>query len=148
MMWNRSRSRWNARVSACAMVAGLALAASACTPIASYDEHAYQQTTSLKVQALELMGKATEPYARHRNEIQNLELQVREAYEYAKHLPHNEITARQWEILMNPEGHSLFGFFSLWKDKGTLDATFVQEAQGVVSDGFDQIIGLEIGKPK
>ena len=138
-----------ARVAARAgFAAALLAAASACVPIASYDQHAYEQTTSLKVQSLDLMAKATEPYAGHESEVQALELRIREAYEYARHLPHNELTARQWQIVMNPDGHSLFGFFARWQSEGRLGGAFVKDAQGVVSDDFDQIIGLEMGKPK
>ena len=37
--------------------------------IAQFDQAAYEQDTSLKVDSVGLMGKATEPYAQHEKEI-------------------------------------------------------------------------------
>jgi hypothetical protein len=42
----------------------------------------------------------------------------------------------------------LGGFLKRWKDEETLSAMFVSEAQILVSDAFDAIIGLESGKIK
>jgi len=126
----------------------LLLAFTACSYIAPYNQYAYEQATSLKVDALALMDKATEPYASHAADVQNLETQIEKAYEYVKGIPKNELTTKQWQLLKDPDGHLLGGFLSRWKSKSTLSAAFIKEAEGLVSDAFDTIIGLESGKIK
>ncbi len=123
-----------------------------CATISPYSETAYQQATSLKVDSLALMAKATEPYAPHQAEVEALRLKIDKAYEYAKGLPNNSITTRQWEILKDPDRHLLGGFLELWRTKSTtkstLSATYIADKQRQVGAAFDQIIGLESGKIK
>jgi hypothetical protein len=117
--------------------------------IASYSERAYQQTTSLKVEALSLMDKATESYSLHKGEVEAFLIEIEKAYEYAKGRPKNGISAKQWEILKDPNGHLLGGFFKRWKDQDILGPTFINEAkQGLIVLAFDLISGLERGKNK
>jgi hypothetical protein len=70
------------------------------------------------------------------------------AYEYAKGRPKNTFSARQWEILKDPERNLLGGFLKKWKDEKVLGKTFVDDAIELVGDAFDTIIGLESGKVK
>ena len=118
--------------------------------IAKYDKVAYQQATSLKVESLALMEKATNSYSTHEGAVEELKVKVDKAYEYAKGRPKNEIITKQWSIMKDPKRNLLGGFLTRWKEKGTFSKTFVTEAKGNVSLGFDQIIGLESGliKPK
>lgn len=127
----------------------LAAAVASCGPtISSFSPIAYEQATSLKVDALALMGRATEPYADHRVETESLTVRLAKAYEFAKGRPDNDISTQQWRILIDPERHLLGGFLARWKKESKLSATFVTEAKGLVSDAFDTIIGLESGKIK
>ena len=119
-----------------------------CATISPYSEIAYQQATSLKVDSLALMAKATEPYAQHQAEVEALRLKIDKAYEYAKGLPNNAITTSQWEILKAPDRHLLGGFLEFWRTKSTLSATYIADKQRQVGAAFDQIIGLESGKIK
>ena len=119
-----------------------------CATISPCSATAYEQATSLKAEALALMGKANEPYSQHQTQVEALKLNLAKAYEYAKGRPKNEISTRQWEILKNPERHSLGGFLKLWQEKSILMPTFVEEAKKVVAEQFDAIIGLESGKIK
>lgn len=122
---------------------------SACSPsISRFNEQAYQQAVSLKIESLALTDKADEPYENHRSEIEDLQLNLQKAYEYAKGRPDNAITVRQWEILLDPERNSLGGLLARWEENNQLSGVFVQEAKGLISDGFDAIIGLESGKVK
>jgi hypothetical protein len=116
-----------------------------CASISPYSP-AYQYATSLKVESLMLMDKATEPYATHQAEVAALVTKIDIAYEYAKGRPKNEISARQWEILKAPNHHLLGGFLQRWKHESQLSGPFVTEAKGLVADAFDTIIGLESGK--
>jgi len=118
--------------------------------IAKFDTLAYQQATSLKVDTLVLIGKATEAYDIHENAIEALSVDIEKAYEYAKGRPKNEIVTKQWAIMNDPERNLLGGFLVRWKNKGSLSNAFVKGAKGNIALGFDQIIGLESGliKPK
>ena len=75
-------------------------------------------------------------------------LKVEKAYEYAKGLPKNEISTRQWQVLKDPERHLLGGFIKRWKVDDTLGEGYIQEKKKQVSEAFDYIIGLESGKIK
>ncbi len=126
----------------------IALSFLGCATIAPFSETAYQQATSLKVESLALMGKATEPYAQHKAEVEALRLKIDKAYEYAKGLPKNEITTRQWEILKNPDRHLLGGFLERWRQESTLSLAYVEDKKIQAAAAFDTISGLESGKIK
>jgi len=117
-----------------------------CTASAPFDRQAYLEATSLKIEALAVMDRATQPFARHREVVARLERSVLEAYGRARSRTHNEESARQWEILVDPQRHSLFGFLRRWEAEGQLDAEFVAEARGLVAEGFDAILALEAGR--
>ena len=116
--------------------------------IAPYRPEAYDKATSLKVEALNLMDKATEPYAQHQAAAETLRLNLEKAYEDAKGIPKNELAAQMWEILKNPNGNLLGGFLAMWQKKSVLKKPFIDEKKAQVGDAFDKIIALEIGKSK
>jgi hypothetical protein len=62
--------------------------------IAPYRPEAYEKATSLKVDALNLMDKATEPYAQHQAAADTLRLNLEKAYEDAKGIPQNELATQ------------------------------------------------------
>ncbi len=131
-----------------ALVFLLVVGFSSCKSISIFNETAYEQATSLKVEALLLMGKATEPFDSHLKDVESLAASVEKAYEFAKGRPKNEISAKQWEILKDPERNLLGGFLKRWKEESTLSRAFVNEAKLLIGDAFDTIIGLESGKIK
>ena len=131
-----------------AAAAGLALGPVGCASIAPFSLTAYEQATSLKVESLSLMSKATEPYRNHREQALVLLERIDKAYEFARGRPDNEFTARQWEILKDPGGRLLGGYLRRWERDSTLRPVFIDEAKGLVADAFDTIIGLESGKVK
>jgi len=116
--------------------------------ISLFSEQAYQQAISLKIESLSLMDNAVEPFEAHQDEVLELKKQLDIAHEYAKGRPKNEITTRQWAILTDSSRNLLGGFLKRWKDSNTLSRTFIRESKGLISDGFDTIIGLESGKIK
>ena len=120
----------------------------ACATISNFDQQAYVYTTSVKVDALNLMDQATTDFAGHSKEVKELQTQLQKIYEYEKNRPKNEITLKQWDILLNPEGHLLGGFLKRWETQKTLNKTFVTEARKLVDKAFDQIAGLESKKIK
>jgi hypothetical protein len=125
----------------------LVLCLAACAPlIGPYSPTAYKNATSLKADTLALMGKATEPYSKHEQKVESLMISTNEAYEYVHGIPSDNLSARQWEILKDPDGDLLGKFFSRWKSKGTLGRVYIGEFRGIVSDAFDEIICLEANK--
>ena len=120
-----------------------------CAPqISQFSPIAYEHATSLKVDSLVLMDKATESYTDHEEKISELMNQVEKSYEFAKGRPHNEYSTIQWEILKDPDRNLLGGFMKRWEDQGKLSPTFINEAKRLISDAYDTIIGLESRKIK
>lgn len=127
-------------------ILALLLNFSGCAPmIAEYDNVAYQQALSLKVDSLFLMNKATESYSNQVEAVERLEIDLEKAYEYAKGRTGNEEIIKLWEIMKDPERNLVGGFLKRWEKNNTLSQTFIDESKKTISEGFDQIIGLEIG---
>lgn len=125
----------------------MALVMSSCTPaIAPFSARAYEQAVDLKVDALRIMERAEEPFDRHRSRVESLQVRLQKAAEYAKGRPRNEVSARQWEIMIDPDGYMAGGFLKRWEEKDSLTWGFIREATGQIESGFDTIIALESGK--
>ena len=120
-----------------------------CAPTLSlYDQYAYTQTTSVKVDVLDVMSLATEGYSSHQKDVSALTTEIQKLYEYDKGRAKNELTIKQWNLLTDSTGHLLGGFLKLWKSKGTLSPTFINDSKANVVLTFDEIIKLELGKNK
>jgi hypothetical protein len=116
--------------------------------IAPYQQPDYERTINLKVEALNLMGKATEPYAQNQTAAENLRLNLEKAYEAAKGIPNNQVVTQQWAILKDPNANLLGGFLAMWQKKSILKQPFIDQMKVQVGDAFDKIIAVEAGKPK
>ncbi|MEJ2092101.1 MAG: hypothetical protein P8X65_07900 [Syntrophobacterales bacterium] len=114
----------------------------------SYQPEAYGRAIDLKVEALNLMDKATEPYAQHQAAADTLRLNLEKAYEAAKGIPKNEMSTQMWAILKDPNGNLLGGFLKMWQEKSVLNKPFIDAKKVQVGDAFDKIIALETGKVK
>jgi hypothetical protein len=121
-----------------------------CKPfIAAYDQYAYTQATSIKVDALNLMDLATEEYASHQKEVKAVQTNIQKIYEYEKNRPKNEITALMWQKMMDTSGHLFGGFINRWKNENHLNEAFIEEAKNkIIGPAFDQIAELESKKIK
>lgn len=113
-----------------------------------FSEQAYQQAVSLKVESLQLIDQATDSYLTHEAEIDLLKKGLEKAYEYARGRPKNATSARQWELMIDPERNLLGGFLARWEEQGSFSETFIANNKGIISDAFDTIIQLESGKMK
>ena len=127
-------------------VAALATASS-CAPIISpFSQQAYQYATELKVESLKLMDRAELPFNENESRVEKLQVELEKAYEFARGRPRNEHSARQWEMILDPETNLLGGFLKRWKEAGSLSYPFISEAKRIVAEAFDAVIGLESGK--
>jgi hypothetical protein len=118
-----------------------------CAPlIGPYSPTAYQNATSLKASTLDLMSKANEPYSSHMKDVDALLVDIDKAYEFVNGIPSNSISAKQWDILRNPDGDLIGKFVKRWKEKETLSPVYIKEMKGQIADAFDQIICLEANK--
>lgn len=119
-----------------------------CSTISKFDQYAYTQTTSLKVDAINIMGQATQPFESHKVDVLNIQTSINKMLEYEKNRPKNEISEKMWTIVSDTTGHLFGGFVKRWQKENTLDAAFIKESQKQVSDSFDDISQLESGKIK
>jgi len=126
-----------------AMVATLIVA---CSTISPYDQTAYLQAVNGKVDALTLMGKATDLYGNHQNDVATVQTELQKAYEYERGRPLNKETVAQWNILLDQNGDLLGAFVKEWKENGKLLPVYVKRKQDQISKAFDEIIQLESGK--
>lgn len=128
------------------LIAALLLFNTGCAVTAPYDQYVYQSSTSMKVDALNLMSNATEPYSKHLTAIEQFTDQLNKLYEYELHRKKNDIRIRMWNLLKDPERNLLGGFMKRWQQEGRLSAPFVEEAKIIIGKSFDQLAELESGK--
>jgi hypothetical protein len=119
-----------------------------CKTISVFDQFAYAQATALKVDAMNIMDKATATYASQQADIDAVLTRVEKAYEYELHRPKNGITVKMWQLLKNPDRNLFGGFIKRWKNDSTLNATFIGEAKIQIAQAFDMIVELESQKIK
>jgi hypothetical protein len=136
------------QIANCTIISILLFTAGCKPTISLYDQYAYTQATSIKVDALNVMDLATDPYPSHLKEISDLNTEIQKMYEYDKNRPNNEKTTQQWSILIDSTGKLLGGFLTKWKAETKESAVYVREKKKEISLGFDQIIQLEIAKNK
>jgi hypothetical protein len=118
------------------------------TKTALFDHYSYQKTTELKVETSRLMDKATTPFATHKEEVENLLLDIEKLTEYEKNKPENETTFAMWNTLTDKEKNLLSGFFKRWEEKGTCSTVFLDESKKQVMEAMDLLIQYEIKKDK
>ena len=120
-----------------------------CTPqISKFDNIAYENTISLKVESLYLMSKATNPYQLYENKVEQRKPEFEKTNEEYKQITVNDITAQKWGMIKNP-GNNLFGsFLKRWEEKGMIPPFKGDEAIKLVSKTFGDIIELETNKVK
>lgn len=106
----------------------LALLCVACTPlIGPHSPTAYENATSLKAETLVLLSKANLPYEQHQDEVAEVMLKAEKAYEFVNGVPNNQLSAKQWQILKDPEGDLLGKFFKRWRERGVLSKVLIDE---------------------
>lgn len=129
---------------------GISFALISCnsTKTAAFDPYSYQKTIDLKIEASKLISKATMSYTTHKEEVENLLLDIEKLAEYEKNKPNNEISFAIWKILNDEQKNLLAGFFKRWETKEVLSPAFVEESRKQILDALDLLIQYEIKKDK
>lgn len=132
------------------LVMVLLLLSSSCKSLktAIFDQYSYQQAISIKVESLNLMDDASQPFNTFEVEVEDLMLELQKMVEYEKNKPNNEVSYAMWNVLANKDKNLLAGFFKRWKDDGQLSEAFTNEAKLQVSEALDLIIKYEAQKNK
>src|SRR4051812_19478871 len=78
---------------------------SSCATISKFDQYAYSQATSIKVDAMSLMDSATQSYNEHQPAVMTVMTSINKIYEYEKNRPQNEISEKMWSMLRDSSGH-------------------------------------------
>ena len=120
----------------------------ACSTISKFDQYAYTQSTSLKVDALNVMELATDSFSLHRTDVATVGTNINKMLEYERNRPKNAVSEKMWTMLTDSTGHLFGGFVARWQKEGRLDTAFVKESQQLIGSSFDQISQLESGKIK
>lgn len=126
----------------------LSLVVISCATISKFDQYAYTQATSLKVDALSVMQQANESYSQHQQDVQNVKTSLDKMYEYERNRPKNAVTEKMWALLTDTSGHLYGGFIKRWQKEDKLDTAFIRISKDLVGQSFDQISQLESGKIK
>lgn len=126
----------------------IALALAGCAPlIADYSLEAYKNATTLKAETQALIDKSNERYSNHASEVDALMTKINAAYEFAAGTPYNQLSARQWDILRDPNRRLVGGYMALWKQRGIIPHTaFRKDQKNQIGEAFDEIICLEANK--
>ena len=142
-------SKWFFRYGSTSAIAAAWLILSAgCATISRFDEYAYTQVTSLKVDALSVMDSAAMPYPQHATEARQVMTSLSKMYEYEKNRPKDKITVQMYKLMNDTSGHLFGGFIKRWEKQKALDKAFIIESKNIISAAFDQISMLESGKIK
>jgi hypothetical protein len=126
----------------------LTMALGSCATISKYDQYAYMETNSIKVDAVNIMADATDDYTAHQAEVTTLQTSIDKMVTYETNRPKNTISEKMWNLLNDPNGNLYGGFMVRWKREGKLDSVFISQSQKLVGQSFDQISQLESGKIK
>lgn len=122
--------------------------AAGCSTISTFDQYAYMQATSLKVDALAIMDLAVDSASHHAADIREITMEIDKAYEYEKLRPKNEISAEMWSILKSPDRNLFGGFLKRWQEKQVLKPAYIQDKKEQIVKAFDIIAELESDKLK
>ncbi|MFK7772423.1 MAG: hypothetical protein AB8F94_09795 [Saprospiraceae bacterium] len=113
------------------------------------DQASLESFMALKTDAISIMKKGAKSFSSMAPQINEFKAKMNDQidYENAKG-EKNMKTVQMLELLSDPAGNLLGGFFNRWENEGKLNAPFIKEIAGVVSKNFDKVINLEKKKKK
>ena len=126
----------------------LMLSSCAAIRTAPFDQYSYQKAVEIKVEASQLMDKATTSYQEHAEEVEELLLDAEKMVVYEQNKPNNGISYEMWRLLADADKNLLAGFFKRWKEQGQFSDVFLGEAKAQIVEGMDFLIQYEGKKDK
>jgi hypothetical protein len=118
------------------------------TSISFFDQYAYTQATSLKVDLQNLAQESSNvTYTDAKSHIDKVNLELQKAYEYSKGRAKNTISTEMYATLLSETGFYK-SFLKLWESQGKNSQTGSFEMATKLGQLMDQVIGLEAGKNK
>lgn len=114
--------------------------------VSAYDAAAHQNAILLKAETLALMATSNEPFAQHKDAVGVLSGKIEAAYQAAAAKKNDELVAREWQVLKDPERDLYGGFVKRWETSGKISNAFREAMSGQIGEAFDMIICLEAAK--
>lgn len=115
----------------------------------AHDAESLESFTILKTDAISIMKKGAKRFSAMAPQINEYKAKMNDQLDYERAKGDKNLkTVQMLELISNPEGNLLGGFFKRWEDEEKLNAPFIKEAAGVVAKNFDKIINLEKRKKK
>lgn len=112
-----------------------------CSP--HYSPYAHDRTAELKTKSLSLMNKADEPFSKHAEKVYGLKFDLQALNEHEQLRKRNGLKQKQWKLLLDPNGHLLYGFFAKWEQDTILHEPFIGLERKLVGEAFDYMLDLE-----
>ena len=112
----------------------------------NYDPYSYNETVRLKEKTVKLVELGFEPYSVHAKSIDSLKVELNTLYSYEKTREKNEATVKLWSTVIVHDRGIIYGYFSLWKKKGSLNLVAVRQSIKDVTRVFDELLELENAK--
>jgi hypothetical protein len=121
----------------------------ACSPlIALYDQYAYTQAVSLKVDMQNLADQsATTSYSDAKANVAAVNTELQKAYEYDRGRSKDSLSSKQYRILLSDNGFYK-SFLKDWETHQKLSSTAAGEMKTQIGRLMDEVIALEAGKNK
>jgi hypothetical protein len=122
---------------------------SACAPLISlYDQYAYTQAVSLKVDMQNLADEsATTNYTDAKANVDAVNTELQKAYEYDRGRSKDSLSTKQYGILLSDKGFYK-NFLKDWQTHSKLSTTAAGEMRIQIGKLMDEVIALEVGKNK
>lgn len=109
--------------------------AAACSP--KYSAYVYDRTADIKKQAIALCGKSEEPYDKYAEKVAALKIEAEALYKQEQLRKHNKTKQKQWALMLDPEGHLLYGYLEKWHQDTVLNDTFIDLSKRVLTESFE-----------
>jgi hypothetical protein len=125
------------------MLPAVVMMCSSGSTIATHSPSACEQALTLKVGSLALMDKTNDSSPVHYADIDDLLQRIEKARDLARGRSRNEISLKQWEILMDPKEGLLGEFLKRWFCGPIRSQAYLSAKKNQIAKAFDTIIGLE-----
>lgn len=115
-----------------------------CVSLAGYDQHAYENATSLKANTMGQINTFGVSFSYDKVSKNKLFVELESAFEYANGVQHNNEASKAWRWLIDD---IVQGYFQLCiTQEGKISKAAFNEYMPQVGEAFDNIICLEANK--